>query len=261
MGHEADAAYTGSGSATQISLLKGIFANTAAPADETTFTYGTSLFAPIGGTYNSSITALSSGQAGAVALTNNRSMHVLDDNSSALLTAAQAGTTTTGSAVPSSAIYLGYNVSGNLTGATGTSNGLKVDGTSGTFPVTGTVTSQWSSNNAAATPHFCSSHIFKHITSATDTQAVAASGSTTIYVCDYSFSFGGAGNFYLEKATSGTCATLTQLTGQWYGAANSGKVAAENWYRGVNTGASAQLCINTSTFTGPLDIDIYYDQY
>jgi hypothetical protein len=116
-------------------------------------------------------------------------------------------------------------------------------------------------NNVGATPHICGNHVFKHITTATDTQLVAASGSTNIYVCDYSFSFGGAGNFFLEKATTGTCATLTQLTGQWYGAASSGKTDANPYYRGVSTGASAQLCVNTSTFTGPLDIDVYYDQY
>jgi hypothetical protein len=117
-----------------------------------------------------------------------------------------------------------------------------------------------STNNAAAQPHICGSHVFKHITTATDTQVVAASGSTTIYVCDYSISFNGTGNVYLEKATSGTCATLTQIDQAWYGVANSGKIAANPYYQGLNTGASAQLCANTSQAV-TIDIAVNYDQY
>jgi hypothetical protein len=111
-----------------------------------------------------------------------------------------------------------------------------------------------------AAQHICGSQVFKHITTATDTQIVAQSGSKTIYVCDYSFSFGGTGNFYLEKATTGTCATLTQISQVWYGAANVAKTDANANYRGLNTGASAQLCANTSA-SASLDITVYYDQY
>lgn len=46
-----------------------------AVTDNTAFTYGTSQLTPIGGVYNSSITALTSGDQGAVALTATRSMH------------------------------------------------------------------------------------------------------------------------------------------------------------------------------------------
>lgn len=115
-------------------------------------------------------------------------------------------------------------------------------------------------NNANALPHLCGSHVFKHITSATDTQIVAASGSTTIYVCDYSISFNGTGNIFLEKATTGTCSTLTQIDQAWYGVANAGKVAAIPYYQGLNTGASAQLCANTSAGV-TIDIAVNYDQY
>lgn len=118
----------------------------------------------------------------------------------------------------------------------------------------------FSTNNANTTPHVCGSHIYKHITTATDTQIVAASGSTTIYICDYSFSFNGTGNAFLEKATSGTCATLTQIDQTWYGAANLGKLAANPYYQGLNTGASAQLCVNTSAGVS-FDIAVNYDQY
>lgn len=44
----------------------------------------------------------------------------------------------TGAAVPTGAIYLGMNVAGNLTGLVGTANGLKVDGSAVTQPVSGT---------------------------------------------------------------------------------------------------------------------------
>ncbi len=45
----------------------------------------------------------------------------------------------TGAAVPADATYVGMTVSGNLTGLTGTANGLKVDGSAVTQPVSGTV--------------------------------------------------------------------------------------------------------------------------
>lgn len=57
--------------------------------DEAPFTYGTSPFTPGGGFYNSAITPLTSGQQGAFALTPNRSLHTLDDNSAAALAALQ----------------------------------------------------------------------------------------------------------------------------------------------------------------------------
>ena len=47
-----------------------------APADEAAFTYGTTSQTPIGGVYNTAITALTSGQMGAMALTPSRSLHV-----------------------------------------------------------------------------------------------------------------------------------------------------------------------------------------
>lgn len=58
----------------------------------------------------------------------------------------------TGAAVPGSADYSGMNVGGNLTGMTGTANGLKVDGSAVTQPVSGTITaSQGTAANLNAT--------------------------------------------------------------------------------------------------------------
>lgn len=168
------------------------------------------------------------------------------------------------SAINSSAIT-GYATAANqeVTAAgTSATSAQGVQGVTGgvALPIIGSVSSQVSINNAAATPHLCGSHVFKHITTATDTQIVPASGSTNIYVCDYSISFNGTGNIYLEKAASGTCATLTQIDQAWYGVANAGKLAAKEYYHGLNTGASAQLCANTSAGVA-IDISVDYDQY
>lgn len=46
----------------------------------------------------------------------------------------------TGAAVPASGTYVAVDVGGNLTGLTGTANGLKVDGSAVTQPVSGSVT-------------------------------------------------------------------------------------------------------------------------
>jgi len=83
--------------------------------DEAAFTYGSSAYTPIGGVYNSSITNLTSGQGGAAALTAARSVHVLDDNSASLLSAAQAGVATNGATYPASSIGMGTkDSSGNI---------------------------------------------------------------------------------------------------------------------------------------------------
>jgi hypothetical protein len=119
----------------------------------------------------------------------------------------------------------------------------------------------FSTGNADAQPHVCGSYKFVHITSATDTQIVAASGSTNIFVCDFEFSVGAAAtNFYLEKGTSGTCGGLTQLGIKHNASANMTAKASNAFYRGFNVGASNQLCVNTDA-VGPVDIGVFYDQY
>ena len=140
-------------------------------------------------------------------------------------------------------------------------NALAIQGISSgvNVGVSGTVTSQFSTNNAATTPHICGTATYKHITSATDTQIIASSGSTNIYICDYEFSASAALNFYIEKSSTGTCGSPTQIGMLWTLVANQGKAAANAFYRGFNTGASQQLCVNTSA--GNLDITFYTDQY
>jgi hypothetical protein len=55
------------------------------------------------------------------------------------ITATNPSVAPTGAAVPADATYSGMNVGGNLVGLTGTANGLKVDGSAVTQPVSGTV--------------------------------------------------------------------------------------------------------------------------
>jgi len=69
----------------EVNIKAGAAAGGTSQTDAAAFTYGTTPYTPIGGVYNSSITNLSSGDAGAVALTAARSMHVLEDNSATIL--------------------------------------------------------------------------------------------------------------------------------------------------------------------------------
>ena len=58
------------------------------------------------------------------------------------ITASNPSVAPTGAAVPASGTYIAVDVGGNLTGLVGTANGLKVDGSAVTQPVSGTVTVQ-----------------------------------------------------------------------------------------------------------------------
>lgn len=58
------------------------------------------------------------------------------------ITASNPSVAPTGAAVPAQATYIAVDVSGNLTGLVGTANGLKVDGSAVTQPVSGTVNVQ-----------------------------------------------------------------------------------------------------------------------
>jgi hypothetical protein len=71
---------------------------------------------------------------------------------SGTVTATFASVGATGAAVPASADYAGMNVGGNLTGMTGTANGLKVDGSAVTQPVSGTVTANAGTGTFAVDP-------------------------------------------------------------------------------------------------------------
>jgi hypothetical protein len=78
-----------------------------AAADEATFTQGTTNYTPMGGFYNTSITNLTSGQGGAVALTAGRAMLIDTPSGSALLNAINSGAAAPGTTAPSTAVQMG----------------------------------------------------------------------------------------------------------------------------------------------------------
>lgn len=116
--------------ALNVNIAGGGGSGGTALADEGTYTQGTTSFTPVGGEYNSSIASLTSGKAGAVAMTANRAMSVaLSDGS--------------GNALASSSGALNVNITGGA-GSGGTSladESTFTEGTTGFTPVGGTYNS------------------------------------------------------------------------------------------------------------------------
>jgi len=109
----------------------------------------------------------------------------------------------------------------------------------------------------------CDNHVFKHITSATDTLAVQGVTSQIIYICAWRSRAAGDATWYLENTASvnANCSSSnTQLTGVATETANSGEVFAPPFWTGLKNTVSNGLCIN-STGTGGVDIDIWYTQF
>lgn len=109
----------------------------------------------------------------------------------------------------------------------------------------------------------CDNHVFKHITSATDTLAVQGVTSQIIYVCAWRSRAAGDATWFLENtaSTNANCSSSnTQLTGVATETTNSGEVFAPPFWTGLKNTVSNGLCIN-STGTGGVDIDIWYTQF
>lgn len=109
----------------------------------------------------------------------------------------------------------------------------------------------------------CDNHVFKHITSATDTLAVQGVASQTIYVCGWRARAAGTATWYLENTASANAncvSTLTQLTGVATEAVNTGETLYNPIWGGLKNTSGNGLCIN-STGTGGVDIDIWYTQF
>lgn len=149
-----------------------------------------------------------------------------------LNTAASNGTGLTGAAPPATAIYFGANT-GGATG--GLQQGLIQ----------------------------CNQHVFKHITTATDTVLVQGVASQTIYGCGWRSRAAGTATWYLENTASANnncSSTLTQITGVATEAANTGEVALSPFWNGFKNTAGNGVCIN-STGTGGVDIDFWFAQF
>lgn len=109
-------------------------------------------------------------------------------------------------------------------------------------------------------PISCDNHVFKHITSATDTLAVQGVVSQTIYVCGWRSRAAGTATWYLENtaSTNANCSSSnTQLTGVASEIANSGETMLAPFWTGLKNTVSNGLCIN-STGTGGVDVDVFY---
>jgi hypothetical protein len=109
----------------------------------------------------------------------------------------------------------------------------------------------------------CNSHIFKHITTATDTLAVQGVASQTIYLCGWRSRAAGVATWFLENTASvnANCSsTLTQLNGVATEMANSGETMLAPFWTGLSNTSGNGLCIN-STGTGGVDVDIWYAQF
>lgn len=139
------------------------------------------------------------------------------------------GIATNGSTVPSKSVYQGTSSSGNLVGQ---------------------VT--------------CDSHVFKHITSATDTLAVQGVTAKTVKICGVKTNFTGsaAQSVFIENtaSTNANCSSSnTQIGPLITGSATvpfSDGFYNPIWGGFANTSANG-VCIN-STGTGVVDVEIWY---
>jgi hypothetical protein len=233
--------------------------------DNTGFTYGTTVFVPFGGVYNTTITSLTSGDAGAAALTIKRKVHTalfasddtaitqtggaLDINikSGGSTTVTEAATITanqSNSALTASVLY-GFDGStdSRLRTRAGTINSADVGLVTRPFlPSDGTNTQP--AMDAAARPGFqkftdgtntaqidpCEANAQTStsisMTSATTTRIVAPTSAKKTYICGLTLMAGAADNVALVEGTGGTCGTGTAGVAGGTTAANGFNFAA-----------------------------------
>lgn len=103
----------------------------------------------------------------------------------------------------------------------------------------------------------CDSSVIYDASTNGETQLVAASGSTIIYVCGYHIFGAGTVNVDLDSFAASAHTKITpafQLTSQ------TGALDSSPIYRGLKTGAGAALYINTSAGQ-PVQALVYYTQF
>ncbi len=109
----------------------------------------------------------------------------------------------------------------------------------------------------------CTGHVYKHITSATDTLAVQGVTSQIIYICGYRATFAGTATMFLENTASvnANCSSSnTQIAPVETGVANTQFGFVAGYWTGLKNTVSNGLCIN-STGTGGVDVEIWYQQF
>lgn len=168
----ADGSGTAIGStsgALNVNISSGGGSSGVSAADEATWTAGSSNFAPIGGAFNDSAAALTSGQEGTLRATNNRGLHTNLRNAAGTEIATSGnplrvdptGTTTqpvsgtlTVNALPAGTNTIGgvelVDSGGTNKAAISAGGAVKVDGSAVTQPVSGTVTANVGTTNGLA---------------------------------------------------------------------------------------------------------------
>jgi hypothetical protein len=93
------------------------------------------------------------------------------------------------------------------------------------------------------------------------TQLVPVVTGAKIYVCGFDFYAGGTGNVSLEYGTGTNCGTGTVvMTPAFQLKAQTGLVDRADYWMGLNTIASQELCINSSAGVAVQGI-VYYAQF
>ncbi len=142
----------------------------------------------------------------------------------------EIGAGSTGSAVPSTAQYAGMNISGNLVGMTGTTNGLKVDGSAVTQPVSGSVSITGSLPAFASTP------------------AVSISGTLPAFASTPAVTISGTPNVGITSEVGvGSTGSAVPATGQYAAMSVGGNLTGM-------TGTANGLKVDGSAVTQPISI-------
>lgn len=203
----------------------------------------------MGGQFNTSPTTITSGNASPLQLDNAGNLLVNVKNAPPNGAHNTANSSTTNLATDQAAIAAWGQVA------------------AGAAPPTGV---QWLGANASGATggHIaglisCDLHVFKHITTATDTLAVQGVASQTIYVCGALANGAGTATAFLENtaSTNANCSsTNTQIAGQITAATASASGFYNPIWGGLKNTAGNGLCIN-STGTGGIDVDVWYAQF
>jgi hypothetical protein len=129
--------------------------------------------------------------------------------------------------------------------------------------VIGNTNGMVNTNNVDTKLHVCGLQARAHLTTATDTNLVTLTAAQNIYVCDYEISFGNATTtLFLESSAANACTAPFQIAQAWGSTGSTApKLAAQPYYRGINTGTTNALCVNSAGTTVLGDITVYYDKY
>lgn len=166
------------------------------PADESTFTQGTTSFSPIGGFFNNSVTNLTSGQGGVVQLTNDRMMFTNLGKVGG--TAVSLGQKTMSSSLPVAIASDQGTLTTNVAQINGTAPTVKASGTNAATTDTALVVA--SSPNPSTV---CTSVKAVNQTASTD----LVTSVNKLHICSIVLVSATAQNISLVEGTGSTCAT------------------------------------------------------